>query len=231
MTFDRAQARTFYDRFGSTQDAQAFYEDAALDELIAYANFEQAENVFEFGCGTGRYAARLLAKHLPASAAYLGTDISQTMVGLAGQRLSPYGGRVRLVHADDSTRFPLGNQSVDRVIATYVLDLLSETDIRQAIAEAHRVLTPGGKLCLVSLTHGVTLPSRIVSALWFAVFRLRASFVGGCRPIRIEPYLDHPQWSLEHRNVVTQCGVPSEVIVARSNDAPDSGQTGRSRAR
>ena len=61
MVLTRSQAQTFYDRFGRKQDAQAFYEDGALDDLIDHAAFEQVEKVFELGCGTGRFASRLLA--------------------------------------------------------------------------------------------------------------------------------------------------------------------------
>jgi len=214
MVLTRAQARTFYDRFGRKQDAQAFYEDAALDDLIAHGTFEQAERVFEFGCGTGRFASRLLTTHLSPSASYLGIDLSQTMITIAGQRISAYADRAKVLRSDGSVCFPLPDHSVDRVVSTYVLDLLSETDIQQAISEARRVLMPGGKLCVVSLTNGVTFVSRIVCALWSQLFRLHAPLVGGCRPLQLDPLFEQHGWSISYRNVVTQFGVPSEVIVA-----------------
>jgi ubiquinone/menaquinone biosynthesis C-methylase UbiE len=214
MVLTRSQARTFYDRFGKKQDTQAFYEDAALDDLIAHAAFERAEKVFELGCGTGRFAFRLLTKHLSPSASYLGIDLSRTMIAIAKQRISPYRERAKVAQSDGSMRFPTPDHSVDRVVSTYVLDLLSEADIRQAISEARRVLIPGGKICFTSLTHGVTFASRIVSELWSAVFRLRAPLVGGCRPIRLGLLFDQQRWSVDYRNVVTQFGVPSEVLIA-----------------
>jgi ubiquinone/menaquinone biosynthesis C-methylase UbiE len=219
MVLTSSQAKAFYDRFGSKQDAQAFYEDAALDDLIAHAKFELAERVFEFGCGTGRLAARLLSKHLSPSASYLGVDLSETMIDLAKQRLSPFIGRARVKQSDGAMRFPLPDRSVDRVVSAYVLDLLSDQDMRDAASEAQRVLKPAGKLCLVSLTHGVTPVSRIVSALWSMTFRLRASLVGGCRPIRLASYFAPPVWSLDYRNVVTRFGISSEVLVVSSNGA------------
>lgn len=222
MTLSRSQARSFYDHFGRKQDAQAFYEDAALNELVAHAAFEQAENVFELGCGTGRFALTLLAKHLPPSATYLGSDLSQTMIDIAQQRISRYMGRAGAVHSNGSMHFPLPGHSADRVVATYVFDLLSETDIREAISEAHRVLIPGGKLCLVGLTTGINAASRIVSALWSGAFRLHASLVGGCRPIRLGSYLDQDTWSIEYRTIVTPFGVPSEVLVATLKSTPNN---------
>lgn len=215
MVLTHAQAQAFYDRFGSKQDAQSFYEDAALDALIAHAAFEQADSVFELGCGTGRFALRLLTSHLPAAASYLGSDLSPTMLALAQQRLAPYADRAQVVASDGGMTFPLADGVVDRVVATYVLDLLSESDIRQAVAEARRVLAADGRLCLVSLTRGVTLASRLVCNLWSAAFRINASLVGGCRPVKLDDYLDPDHWAIEHHEVLSQFGVPSEVLVAR----------------
>jgi ubiquinone/menaquinone biosynthesis C-methylase UbiE len=216
MVLTRSQARAFYDRFGRIQDAQAFYEDAALDDLIAHAAFEQAEKVFELGCGTGRIAFRLLTKHLSPSATYIGIDLRQTMIDIAKQRISSYAERASVIQSDGSMHFPLPDNSVDRVISTYALDLLSEKDIRQAVSEAGRVLMPHGKLCLVSLTHGETFASRIVCTVWSAVFSLNASLVGGCRLIRLASFFDPVSWLIDYRNVVTRWGVLSEVLIAHA---------------
>ena len=215
MVLTRSQARKFYDRFGIKQDAQAFYEDAALDDLIAHAAFEQAKTIFEFGCGTGRFAARLLEAHLPRNASYFGVDLSKNMIDLAGRRLSSYAERARTSLSDGSMSFPLPDHSVDRVVSTYVFDLLSEVDISEAISRAWRVLSPNGKLCLVSLTKGKTITSRIVSDVWSALFLLHAPIVGGCRPIKLDTFLDLQYWRVEYHNVITKFCIPSEVLVAR----------------
>lgn len=207
------QAQAYYDRFGRRQDSQDFYEGPALGDLIAHADFEHAEYVFEFGCGTGRFAARLLADHLPASAHYVGCDLSPVMVGLATQRVAAAGERARVLATDGTIRFPLGDHSVDRVVSNYVLDLLSADATREFFDEAHRVLSPGGKLCLVSLTKGVSAASRMVCAVWSSVFRFSPKLVGGCRPISLQLYADPNLWRPEYNEVIIAFGVPSEVRV------------------
>lgn len=214
MTLTPEQARRFYDRFGSRQDSQGFYEDAALELLASHAGLDRAGAVFEFGCGTGRFAAGLLANHLPADSSYLGVEISSTMLRLAANKLARFGPRAKVSPIAARARFPLADQSVDRVLATYVLDLLSEEDIALALSESRRVLVSGGKLGLVGLTHGVSLTSRLVIALWSIAFRLNPSWVGGCRPVAVAPLLDRTQWELEYREVISACGIPSEVLVA-----------------
>jgi SAM-dependent methyltransferase len=166
---------------------------------------------------TGRFAARLLSENLPAGASYVGCDLSGSMVALATEELALYAERARVIRSDGSVIFPLPDHSVDRVVSTYVLDLLSETDIEQFFVEAYRVLNDGGKVCLVGLTEGATLLSRIVTTIWTLVFCLKPSLVGGCRPVSLERYLDPKRWKLEHRNVVIAFGVPSEILVAQAH--------------
>jgi SAM-dependent methyltransferase len=69
-------AQAYFDQFGKKQNSQGFYENPALDDLIAHASFQDARSVFEFGCGTGKFAAHLLENHLSPTASYLGCDIS-----------------------------------------------------------------------------------------------------------------------------------------------------------
>jgi SAM-dependent methyltransferase len=216
-------ARAYYDWFGKKQDGQGFYEDPALDDLIAHAGFEDARSVFEFGCGTGKFAARLLENHLSPSATYLGNDISPVMIGLAKHRLEGYTKRAQVALADGAVQFPLPDRSVDRIVCSHVLDLLSDADIRHFFSEAHRTLVPGGRVCLASLTRGVGLVSRIVSSLWTAVFHLRPAIVGGCRPIDLDSFVDPRQWHVVHRGVVAPFGIPSEVLVLETKATPDNG--------
>ena len=219
---ERSAVRAYYDWFGKRQDSQGFYENPALDDLIAHASFQDTRSVFEFGCGTGKFAARLLEKHLSFSASYLGCDISPVMVELAKQRLEPYEGRAKVALSDGSMKFSLSEHSVDRVVSSYVLDLLSEEDIRRFLSESLRVIKPGGKVCLSSLTKGVSLPSWIVSTIWMTVFRVKPAIVGGCRPIRIDSFMDPLVWMVVYRKVVTPFGVPSEVLVLEATGMPNN---------
>lgn len=213
-TLTHAEAKNFYDRFGARQDSQAFYEDRATNALIAHGAFEEARAVFEFGCGTGRFAARLLADHLPPEATYRGVDISETMVELARARLAPWRDRAEVTLGDGSMRLAAADAGFDRFVSNYVCDLLSEDDIGRLIAEAHRVLAPDGRLCLTGLTFGQTAFSRVVTAVWRVVFGLNPKWLGGCRPVRLRAYLDPQNWEVWHHSVVSNLGIASETLVA-----------------
>ncbi len=208
------EARAFYDRFGKKQDRQTFYEASALDALVAHSEFETARSVFEFGCGTGRFALEILERRLPAAARYLGVDLSTTMVRLASERLSPFADRAsaRLVSGDPV--LPLPDGSIDRFVSTYVLDLLPKAAVQKVLGEARRVLRPGGLLCLAGITPGATPLSRFVMGTWQRVVAVNPAWVGGCRPTRLTEYVVPAHWVIQFRSVVVAWGVASEVLVA-----------------
>ena len=207
------KAKRFYDRLGSRQDWQGFFENPAINELIAHASFESAHSVFEFGCATGALAPRLSQQQLPANARYVGLDISGTMVSLARERLKPWSDRARVLQSDGSPCIPEPDRSFDRFVSTYVFDLLSPDFIDQLLSEAHRLLLPGGKLCLVSMTFGVSFLSRAACWGWQRLWRLRPGIVGGCHPIELSEYLRSEWWIPGYTNKVTSWGVTSEVLV------------------
>src|SRR5258708_14970723 len=213
LTHEQAQA--FYNRMGAKQDWQAFYEKRATRDLIAHASFETAQAVFEFGCGTGAFAERLLALHLEPSARYVAVDSSTTMIRLAQARLARFGSRVTVEQTDGSLQFEAASSSYDRFVSTYVADLLSASDITALLAEAHRLLMPEGRLCLVSLTHGTRWLSRLLTGLWTGIHRLTPTLVGGCRPLDLGVLLPASIFHLEYVHVGTAFGIPSEVIVAK----------------
>lgn len=213
-TLSRAEARAVYDRIGRCQDTQAFYEAPAFDVLVTHSGFDEAETVFEVGCGTGRFAERLLRDQCPPSAQYEGLDLSATMVQIARERLAPFGKRAAVIQTDGALTFDRPNGSQDRFVATYLLDLLSRNDARTLLTEARRLLRSSGRLCLAGLTWGTGPLSAVVTRLWAGLHALRPRWVGGCRPIRVQSLLQEEQWQVLYHTVVAAWGVPSEVLIA-----------------
>lgn len=216
-TLSKNEARTLYDRVGRWQDTQQFYERPALDVLLTHADFEHATSILEVGCGTGRFATRVLREHAPSTARYEGLDLSGTMVQIARKRLASLGKRATVMQTDGALTFERPEGAQDRIVATYLLDLLPRAEARIFLAEAHRLLRsrqPPGRLCLAGLTRGAGPVSRSISVLWDMVHALRPQWVGGCRPIRIRPLLQEEKWREMHHAIVTAWGVPSEVLIA-----------------
>lgn len=208
------QVQAFYDWMGKKQDLQAFYEEKAIRTLIAHASFEHAEAICEFGCGTGALAERLLTSYLSPSAPYVAVDSSTTMIRLTKTRLERFGSRVTVQQTNGSLQLEVASGSCDRFVSTYVADLLSTSDIAALFCEAHRLLIPEGRLCLVSLTQGTGLFSRLVTSAWARLHRFSPTLVGGCRPVAVQALLEVPRFQVEYVQTVVAFGIPSEIVIA-----------------
>jgi ubiquinone/menaquinone biosynthesis C-methylase UbiE len=214
-TLSHSDARIFYDRLGAKQDWQRFFEDAAIGDLVRTLELQNVHSVLEFGCGTGRLAESLLNQHLSPTAEYVAIDVSSTMVTLARKRLTQFGPRARVLQSPGEMKLDVESGRYDRFISTYVLDLLSPADSAALLVEAHRVMSPGGLLGLVSLTHGQTSISRVIAGVWTGVYYFSPSLVGGCRPIQLREFAVKSMWRVRHTRVVTHFGLSSEVLVAQ----------------
>ncbi len=210
------QARRVYDRIGRAQDWQRFYEDAATADLVARAGFDAAHSVVELGCGTGRFAAGLLARHLPQDAGYVGIDLSPRMVALASERLRPWHDRARVSLIDGDAPVPADDGAADRFVANYVFDLLGPG------ADAHRARgsAPGARARRAAVHRGPHVRrgwdrTVRVARAWTGVWTRRPELVGGCRPVRIVDALDPAAWDVRHRGTVVAWGIASEIVVAR----------------
>jgi ubiquinone/menaquinone biosynthesis C-methylase UbiE len=220
-TLTAAEAKSFYDGFGLRQDRQGWYENVAVDALVAAGDFRTARHVVEIGCGTGKLARRLLSNELNGECRYTGLDISDTMVALALERIESWHDRATVLCCDAGAGLPLANSSADRIVATYVLDLLAPADITAVIAEGARVLRPGGLFCVAGWGPGVTRPQRLVAALLNRLYRRNPRWLGGCRPLSLAPYFTaRPNlWQITADLAVSAYAVPSHVLIARTRPA------------
>ena len=204
----QTETEKFYDALGAKQDGAGYYEDVTLAQLSRFADFESAISIVEFGCGTGRFAEEMLRLN---NASYWGCDVSATMIQLSEKRLATFGERVTLVKSSGDLSLPLPDNSADRFVSNYVLDILSADEIEAVLREAKRILKPDGLLCLTGLTHGKGLFSKAWTAFWNLRFDLNPKWVGGCRPVALTDFLDG--WEVLHHNIVTVRGISSEVVV------------------
>ena len=110
-------------------------------EALAVLRGAEPRRVLEVGCGTGEFAARLVAA-LPDTEV-LAVDLSERMVDLTARR-----GVAAQVADLHRLPFPAGH--VDAAAALWMLHHLD--DVPAGIAALRRVLAPGG--VLVAVTHG-----------------------------------------------------------------------------
>lgn len=140
----RAAAEYFRANAESWDEIRAMYvADADLEQaMLDAASDQEIEDFLDIGTGTGR----ILEVFAPRIRRGLGVDLSHEMLRVARANLERAGFRHCQVRQGDMYNLSLDNASCDLAIIHHVLHFAE--DPRQVIAEAGRVLRPGGQLII-----------------------------------------------------------------------------------
>ena len=103
------------------------------------------EKVIELGCGPGFYSCGL-AERFP-QISVLGVDRSPSQLSWAREKRNNIGLKNCRFHSDNVLELSLPDESFDVLIASRLFTVLPNR--RQAVAEMHRVLRPGGR-CFIA---------------------------------------------------------------------------------
>lgn len=206
-TISRAEARQVYNALGAGLDRTARYEARARSAALSALALAPGQRVLQVGVGTGGEHQALDRAVAPGGRA-IGLDLSRAMLALTRRRSDAP------LCEGDVIALPFAARCFDRLFSAYLLDLLPAADLPRALAEFARVLRPGGRLALVSLTEGIDPASRLFVAAWKLRFRLNPRALGGCRPLRLVSLVARAGFVVERREVIVQRAFPSEMVVA-----------------
>jgi demethylmenaquinone methyltransferase/2-methoxy-6-polyprenyl-1,4-benzoquinol methylase len=205
-TISADQARSYYDRVGAFYDWAAFYETGAKRLGLEMLQLQPGLRLLNAGCGTGKAHQNFQKAVSPGFA--MGIDLSAVMAKMTRKRTGAP------VCQGSVGQLPLVSESFDRVYSSYVLDLIPHTLLLQVLAEFRRVLAPGGRVVVITLTEGTTAASRALVALWKAAYSIAPVACGGCRPLQLSNMVETSGFNHINRQVIVQFGVPSEIISA-----------------
>jgi 2-polyprenyl-3-methyl-5-hydroxy-6-metoxy-1,4-benzoquinol methylase len=138
--------------------------DAAADDWVSHADASDYQNLFlqprmfalagevsgrrilDLGCGEGAYSRELARR----GARVTGIDGSARLIDTARARAAAVGLEIDHHCLNASALEGLADASFDLIVASMIF--MNVEDYTGAIGEAHRVLAPGGALCM-SMTH------------------------------------------------------------------------------
>jgi demethylmenaquinone methyltransferase/2-methoxy-6-polyprenyl-1,4-benzoquinol methylase len=210
----KEDARASYNRLSRWYDAVAGsserkYRDWGLKKLSA----QPGEKILEIGFGTGHCLVSL-AQAVGPSGGVIGLDISDGMLAIARERLAGMGLSERVdLHLGDASRLDfIETGTLDGVFMSFTLELFDNPEIPNVLKECLRVLKPGGRLAVVSMTK--TNPPGLAVRL-YEWFHDHLPNYADCRPIFARQAVEQSGFAVVDSDVSSMWGLPVEIVLGR----------------
>ena len=116
-------------------------------KALSFLYLRPGMQFLDLGCGTG-FAVRYAAAQARHEGLFCGVDISRRMIEVAREKSGSFNCiRFEVASAE---ALPLGSDSFDAIVCTNSFHHYAHPSV--ALAEIHRVLRPGGRLCIMDVT-------------------------------------------------------------------------------
>lgn len=205
------RTRRIYDTVASIYPVSTFFfHSRAHACALKHAGIQDGMRVLEIATGSGEMFRRLVRSN--PSGTTFGLDLSPNMAARTqnrARRKYPYA--QSHCGAVDVRSMPFKNASFDAVVCCYLLELLSQDDIRLTLRETRRVLRSGGTFSLVVIGQNAQFFNR----LYDVAGKLVPAFWGRQVDHAVPELVEEAGLRIVTMHSVRQTGYPSRVLVAR----------------
>ena len=206
------RTRRIYDVVASVYPVSTyFFHSRAHACALRHSGIRDGMKVLEVATGSGEMFKRLVDAN--PSGSTFGLDLSPNMAAhsLRRARKTQPGAQAHC-GAVDVRSLPFRSASFDAVMCCYLLELLSEEDIRITLREIRRVLRPGGNFSLVVIGQNV----KFFNGLYAVAGRLVPAFWGRQVEHDVLEMIQSAGFRIRTDKFVRQGFYPSRVLVAEN---------------
>ena len=210
----KEDARASYNRLSRWYDTVAGstekkYRDWGLEKLSA----QPGETILEIGFGTG-HCLLALAKSVGPTGRVIGLDISDGMLAIARQRLHKEGFSDHVdLHLGDAANLNfIEANHLDGVFMSFTLELFDNPEIPRVLQECHRILKPGGRIAVVSMTK--TNPPGVAVRM-YEWFHEKMPNYADCRPIFARQAMEQNGFDIQDVSISSMWGLPVEIVLGK----------------
>jgi len=207
----KKEARESYDRISRFYDyTEGIFEKKSINIALEHLNIKEGEVVLEIGFGTGNALIKI-AECIGKSGLVYGIDISPKMLEKTKRKINKLGLSDRIKFTSgDALKLSYPDKKFNAVFLSFTLELFDTPEIPEILKEIRRVLRPGGRLGIVSLSkdNGRSIFLRLYE---WAHKKFPRSI--DCRPIFVAYSLENAGFDIRYKKKTKIFFAPLEIVV------------------
>ncbi len=135
----------------------------------------------------------------------------------AASKATARGNDIVVLQRGSALHLPYAAASFDAVFSSFMLDLIDTPDIPYVLGEMRRVLKPGGRLGLVSMSKACAGNAAVggVVKIYERFHRWLPTLID-CRPIYLQHAVEAVGLHCEMQHIRSMWGLPVEIVVAKN---------------
>jgi len=195
---------------------------------LEMASVQTGQKVLVIGFGTGHCPSEL-TRSVGSSGTILGIDLSEKMVEISRNNAEKEGlnKRIELLHGD-ALHLSYAADTLDGIFMSFVLEILDAPEIAIVLSECKRILRPGGRLAVVSMSrlHTNALAMKVLE--W--MHRHFPNYFN-CRPILVRQALEDAGFEIHDFKVMKRwisvevvCGIKGTAMHPSASQATTAGK-------
>ncbi len=205
------ETRAFYNKIAKVYDLLAERSEQPMREIaVQMLAPAPGERLLEIGFGTGHVLVEL-ARAVGPTGQVVGLDLSENMVAQARELLERENLTDRAtLERGDAEDLPYASDSFDGIFTCFTLELFDTPQIPRVLAQCRRVLRPGGRIVVASVSketkHGLVVRAYEWTHQHFPNLL-------DCRPIYVRRSLEAQGFAIEEARLEFMW-VPVEIVRA-----------------
>jgi len=180
-------------------------ESKSAKRVIELADIHNGESIIEIACGTGLVFKEIVK--LNPNGNNLGIDLSPDMLSKAKKLMLKSDHQHYELLEGDIFNLQIKNESFDKLINNFMIDLMPKEKFDDILFEFHRILKPNGIAVISVFSQGKSKANKF----WAWIAKHFPKLLTNCRPVDISENLNKVGFKVEREIEITQNTFPSKV--------------------